>query len=61
MVLRPAACGRDKDDLTPGVTHTFVLAGLAYGLRKAMLDEITITQGKRYEAYAGAPNTDQPG
>ncbi len=25
--------GRDRDDLTPGVTHTFLLAGLAYGLR----------------------------
>jgi hypothetical protein len=44
--------GRDKDDLTPGVTHTFLLAGLAFGLRKALLDEITITQGPRYEAYA---------
>ena len=53
--------GRDKDDLTPGVTHTFVLAGLAYGLRKAMLDEITITQGKRYEAYAEIWLADNPG
>ena len=35
--------GRDKDDLTPGVMHTFLLAGLALGLRKALLDEITIT------------------
>lgn len=45
---------RDKEDLTPGVTHTFLLAGLAYGVRKALLDEITITQGPRYEAYAAA-------
>ena len=30
--------GRDHDDLTPGITHTFLLAGLAYGLRKALLD-----------------------
>lgn len=53
--------GRDKDDLTPGVTHTFVLAGLAYALRKAMLDEITITQGQRYEAYAQIWLADNPG
>ena len=53
--------GRDKDDLTPGVTHTFVLAGLAYGLRKAMLDAITLTQGKRYEAYAEIWLADNPG
>lgn len=53
--------GRDKDDLTPGVTHTFLLAGLAFGLRKAMLDEITITQGVRYEAYAEAWLAENPG
>ena len=53
--------GRDKDDLTPGVTHTFLLAGLAYGLRKAVLDEITITQGQRYEAYAQVWLADNPG
>ena len=53
--------GRDKDDLTPGVLHTFLLAGLAYGLRKAMLDEITITQGQRYEAYAQIWLADNPG
>lgn len=44
--------GRDKDDLTPGITHTFWLAGLALGIRKALLDEITITQGPQYEAHA---------
>ncbi len=44
--------GRDLDDLTPGVTHTFVLSALAFGVRKALLDEVTITQGPRYEAYA---------
>lgn len=43
---------RDKDALTPGVTHTFLVAGLAYGMRRALLDTITITQGPRYEAYA---------
>lgn len=44
--------GRDRDDLTPGVTHTFWLGAAALGLRKALLDEITITRGERYEAYA---------
>lgn len=53
--------GRDKDDLTPGITHTFLLAGLAFGLRKALLDEITITQGVRYEAYAEAWLAENPG
>ena len=53
--------GRDKDDLTPGVTHTFLLAGLAFGLRKALLDEITVTQGSRFEAYAEAWLAENPG
>lgn len=53
--------GRDRDDLTPGVTHTFLLAGLAYGLRKALLDQVTITQGPRYEAYAQAWLEENPG
>lgn len=46
--------GRDRDDLTPGITHTFLMAGLAYGLRRALLDEMTLTQGPQYEAYAEA-------
>ena len=46
--------GRDKDDLTDGVTHTFWLAGAALGIRRALLDELTITQGPRYEEYAAA-------
>lgn len=53
--------GRDRDDLTPGITHTFLLAGLAYGLRKALLDQVTITQGPRYEAYAAAWLEENPG
>ncbi len=44
--------GRDTDDLTPGVTHTFWLGAVALGARKALLDEITITNGPQYEAYA---------
>lgn len=43
---------RDKDDLTPGITHTFTLAGLCFAVRKALLDDVTITQGPQYEAYA---------
>lgn len=43
---------RDRDDLTPGVTHTFWLGGAAFAIRRALLDYITITQGERYEAYA---------
>lgn len=44
--------GRDHDDLTPGVTHTFWLAAVALGTRKALLDEIAITHGVQYERYA---------
>ena len=53
--------GRDADDLTPGVTHTFLLSALAFGVRKALLDEVTITQGPRYEAYAEAWLAENPG
>lgn len=52
---------RDREDLTPGVTHTFVLAGLALGLRRALLDEITITQGPDYEAHAALWLEHNPG
>ncbi len=45
---------RDKEDLTAGVTHTFSLAGLAFGVRKALIDELTVTQGPAYESYAEA-------
>ncbi len=44
--------GRDCQDLTPGVTHTFWLAAAAFGIRKALLDEIAITSGPQYESYA---------
>lgn len=43
---------RDAEDLTPDVRHTFVVAGLALGVRKALLDEMTITEGAQYEAFA---------
>jgi len=44
---------RDREALmTPGVRHTFMLAGLAYGVRKALLDDMTITQGSHFEVWA---------
>jgi hypothetical protein len=52
---------RDRADLTPGVTHTFLLAGLAYRLGKALLDEMTLTSGPRFEAYASAWLEANPG
>ncbi|MEG2173455.1 MAG: hypothetical protein RRY29_09385 [Desulfovibrionaceae bacterium] len=52
---------RDLEALnTPGVTSTFLLAGLAYGMRRALLDTVTITQGPRYEAYAAAWLAEHP-
>ena len=51
---------RDREDLTPGVTHTFLVSGLAYGLRRALLDEMTIAQGPRFEAYAAAWREEHP-
>ena len=44
---------RDREALkTPGVRHTVLLAGMAYGIRKALLDEMTITEGPNYEKFA---------
>ncbi len=51
---------RDKEDLTPGVTHTFLMAGLAMGIRKALIDEMSITQGPTYEAHAAKWLLDNP-
>lgn len=52
---------RDKSDLTPGITHTFWLAGAALAIRKAMLDEITLTNGPDYELYAQKWLQENPG
>lgn len=52
---------RDAYDLTPGITHTFWLAGLALGIRKAVLDDITLVQGPQYEAYAANWLENHPG
>ena len=53
--------GRDQDDLTPGVTHTFNLAAVALGLRKALLDDLTVTSGPHYEAWAMRWLEENPG
>ncbi|MCR4666317.1 MAG: hypothetical protein K5657_03375 [Desulfovibrio sp.] len=52
---------RDRGDLTEGVTHTFLLSALAFGVRKALLDEITVTSGPAYETYAQAWLEEHPG
>lgn len=44
---------RDAEtDLTPGVAQTFYLSGMCYGIRRALLDEMTVTSGPNYEAHA---------
>ena len=52
---------RDRENLTPGVRHTFLIAGLAYGLRRALLDEMTITEGVEYERYVAEWLAQNPG
>ena len=52
---------RDREALmTPGVRHTFLLAGLAYGVRRALLDDMTIPDGPRFEAWAEKWLEDNP-
>lgn len=53
--------GRDQDDLTPGVTHTFNLAAVALGLRKALLDDLTVSAGPHFEAWAASWLGENPG
>ena len=43
---------RDYDMLTEGVTQTFLLSGVCLSIRKALLDDITITKGPQFEVYA---------
>ena len=52
---------RDRENLTPGVRHTFLIAGLAYGLRRALLDERPITEGVEYERYVAEWLAQNPG
>jgi hypothetical protein len=51
---------RDRDELTPGVRQTILLAGLAYGVRRALVDELTIATGPDYEEYAAAWLAENP-
>ena len=41
---------RDRQDLTEGVMQTFLVAGLAFSVRKALLDELTITRAPTTKA-----------
>lgn len=51
---------RDHEDLTPGVRQTILLAGLALGVRRALLDEMTITSGPDYEQHAAIWLSEHP-
>ncbi len=48
-------------DLSPGVTHTFLLGGLCYGMRRALLDEMTVAKGPVFEAHAAKWLSENPG
>lgn len=52
---------RDRNDLTVDVMQTFLVAGLAFSVRKALLDELTITQGPYYESHAAKWLEENPG
>ena len=43
---------RDIEGLAEGEVRTYYLSGLCFGLRRALLDEFTVTDGPQYEAYA---------
>lgn len=43
---------RDIEGLAEGEIRRFYLSGLCYGMRKALLDELTITEGPAYEKHA---------
>ncbi len=43
---------RDAADLKEGETRAYYLSGLCYGIRRALLDELTITEGPVYERHA---------
>jgi len=43
---------RDVEGLAKDSKRKFYLSGLCYGMRKALLDELTITEGPRYEQHA---------
>ncbi len=43
---------RDAAELVEGKIIKFYLSGLCYALRKALLDELTVTEGPAYEKHA---------
>ena len=43
---------RDVEGLADGAKRKFYISGLCYGMRRALLDELTITEGPRYEQHA---------
>ena len=51
---------RDRDDLTPDVRQTILLSGLAMGVRRALVDEMTISSGPDYEQHAAIWLADNP-
>lgn len=53
--------GRDQDDLTPGVTHTFWLSAVAFVIRKALLDYVSLAQGPQFEIWAEEWLKENPG
>ncbi len=49
-----------KENLEVDKPQNFALAGLVYLIRKALLDEMTITQGENYDKYAMQYLADNP-
>ena len=43
---------RDVEGQTEGEVRSYYLSGLCYGIRRALLDELTITEGPAYEHHA---------
>ena len=43
---------RDESELAEDKIVRFYLSGLCYGLRRALLDELTVTEGPAYEKHA---------
>lgn len=43
---------RDVEGLADGAKRKFYISGLCYGMRRALLDELTITEGPHYEKHA---------
>lgn len=52
---------RDAPQCAQGSTHNFELSALAMALRPALIDEMTISSGPQYEAYAAHWLEENPG